>query len=448
MLTTMHRFVHSARTGLGSSALALALLAAAPTVAALAATPAAAATPEYGTAAKALLASPKFAAARRSLDDGYDTLLSRIVALTEIESPPFGEEKRGKAFLEMLRAEGLADVETDAVGNVMGLMKGTGGGKELIVITAHLDTVFPAGTNVTVRREGDRMYAPGIGDDTAGLPVVLAFAHAMKAAGYKPRADILFMGNVGEEGPGDLRGVRHLFTKGKYKDRISAFISIEPGRAGRITDGGVGSRRYKVTFTGPGGHSLGDFGLVNPAYAMANAMVAFARTAVPATPRTSYNVGIVEGGTSVNSIPFATAMTVDMRSVGKAELDSLEKTFLATLQPAVDKENADRSTAKGTIRYEAKLIGDRPVGATPRTAPLVRYAAAMNEAMGFTPAYGPSSTDSNMPMSLGIPAVTLGSGFQTFRGHSLEEGLIVDKAKDVESMAVSLGTLLLLSGAR
>lgn len=416
----------------------------------LAAGPAAARSADagYDASARTLLASAKFRTARQSLDKGYDALLAKIVTLTEIPAPPFGEEKRGRAFLDMLRAEGLADVEMDEAGNVMGLMKGTGGGKELLVVTAHLDTVFPAGTDVTVRREGNRMFAPGIGDDTSALPVVLAFVQAMKTAGYKPAADILFMGNVGEEGPGDLRGVRYLFAKGRYKGRITGFISLEPGRAGRITDGGVGSRRYKVTFSGPGGHSYGAFGLVNPAYAMANAIVALGRTEVPAAPRTTYSVGLVEGGTSVNSIPFSTAMTIDMRSVDKGALERLEQGFLATLQPAVDAENAARSTEKGAIRYEAKLIGDRPAGATPRTAPLIRYAEAMTRAAGYTPSFGASSTDSNLPMSLGIPAATLGSGFATFRAHSLDEGMEIDRTKDVDSMAVSLGTVLLLSGAR
>ena len=292
------------------------------------------------------------------------------------------------------------------------------------------------------------LYAPGVGDDTSSLPVLLAFIRAMKAANYTTKADIIFMGNVGEEGPGDLRGTRHLFTKGPLKDRINYFISLEPGRAGRITNAGVGSRRYKVTFTGPGGHSMGDFGIVNPAYAMANAMVEFGKMKVPSEPRTVYNIGLLEGGTSVNSIPFSTAMTVDMRSVGKAELDAEEQAFLAILPRAVDAENAARSTAKGKVAFEAKKVGDRPVGTTAANVDIVQIATATTKAAGFTPSYGAGSTDSNIPMSLGIPAVTLGSGFQTQRAHSLEEAMVIDKEKDVESMAVSLATLLMLSGAK
>ncbi|ONF97767.1 M20/M25/M40 family metallo-hydrolase [Sphingomonas jeddahensis] len=411
------------------------------------AAPAVSAAQSVNSAAKALLSSPKFAAAKAKIAEDHPRIVADVITLTEIEAPPFKEANRAAAFLELLRAEGLSDLTTDAEGNVYGTRKGTGGGP-LIVITAHLDTVFPEGTNVKVRREGNMLYAPGVGDDTSSLPVLLAFIRAMKAANYSTKADIIFMGNVGEEGPGDLRGVRYLFTKGPLKNKIDYFISLEPGRAGRITNGGVGSRRYKVTFKGPGGHSFGDFGLVNPAYAMANAMVEFGKMKVPAEPRTVYNVGLLEGGTSVNSIPFSTAMTIDMRSAGKAALDAEEQAFLALLPRAAEMENAARSTAKGKVSFDAQKVGDRPVGATALDTDIVQIATAVTKAAGFEPKYGASSTDSNLPMSLGIPAVTLGSGFQTMRAHSLEEAMVIDKAKDVDSMAVSLATLLMLAAAK
>jgi acetylornithine deacetylase/succinyl-diaminopimelate desuccinylase-like protein len=411
------------------------------------ATPAISVAQNHDAAAKALLSSPKFAAAKAKIAEDHPKIIADVITLTEIEAPPFKEANRAAAFLEMLRVEGLSDLTTDAEGNVYGTRKGTGGGP-LIVITAHLDTVFPEGTDVKVRRERNMLYAPGIGDDTSSLPVLLAFIRAMNAANYSTKADIIFMGNVGEEGPGDLRGVRYLFTKGPLKNKINYFISLEPGRAGRITNGGVGSKRYKVTFKGPGGHSFGDFGLVNPAYAMANAMVEFGKMKVPAEPRTAYNVGLLEGGTSVNSIPFSTAMTVDMRSAGRAELDAEEQAFLALLPRAAEMENAARSTAKGKISFDAQKVGDRPVGATASDTDIVQIATAATKAAGFEPKYGASSTDSNLPMSLGIPAVTLGSGFQTMRAHSLEEAMVIDRAKDVDSMAVSLATLLMLAGAK
>jgi len=397
--------------------------------------------------ARDLLDSDQFKAAAAKIDADYDRIVSDIVTLTEIEAPPFGEKQRAEAYMKMLAEHGLDDVEMDGEGSVMGIRRGTGGGP-LVAIAAHLDTVFPAGTDVKVRRDGNTLHAPGIGDDTSSLPVLLAFIRAMDQAGFQTRSDILFVGNVGEEGPGDLRGTRYLFTQGKYKDRIGAFISFEPGQAGRITNGGVGSRRYKVTFTGPGGHSFGHFGLVNPAFAMGQAMVDFGKIQVPKSPKTTYSIGLLEGGTSVNSIPFEVAMTIDMRSAGKAELAQLETEFLAILPRAVDAENAARSTASGKIAYDAKLVGDRPVGHTPESADITQIAGAVLRASGLEPKFGASSTDANLPMSLGIQAVTLGCGFQSARAHSLEEQLTLDRPSDVKNMSLGLATVLLLAGVQ
>ncbi|MFT4248090.1 MAG: M20/M25/M40 family metallo-hydrolase [Pseudomonas sp.] len=397
--------------------------------------------------ANSLLASAKFKAARASIDRDYERIIDDVITLTEIEAPPFQEEKRGKAYMEMLRQHGLDDVKMDAVGNVMGLRRGSGKGP-LIVVAGHLDTVFPAGTNVKVRREGNKLLAPGIGDDTSSLSVILSMIRAMDAANYHTDADILFVGDVGEEGPGDLRGMRHLFKESEYKGKIKYFISFEPFPTGKIINGGTGSRRYKVTFSGPGGHSMGSFGLVNPAYALGWAVNEFSNLKVPGTPKTVYNVGILEGGTSVNSIPFNVAMTVDMRSNGQAELDALEKQFLDILPKAVDHENAARSTANGKITYEAKLIGDRPAGLTPESALIVRTAAAVVKAGGRTLEYEAGSTDSNIPMNLGIEAMTLGNGFESFRAHSLEEGIELNRPDDVKNISLGLATVLLLAGAR
>lgn len=402
---------------------------------------------DFDARASELLASQPFKTATARIDADYDRIVGDIITLTEIEAPPFLEENRARAYMKMLADHGLEDVEMDAEGSVMGIRRGTGGGP-MVAIAAHMDTVFPAGTDVKVRREGNTLYAPGIGDDTSSLPVLLAFIRAMDAAGFETTSDILFIGNVGEEGPGDLRGVRHLFTKGKYKDRIQSFISFEPGLAGRITNGGVGSRRYKVRFTGPGGHSFGHFGLVNPAFAMGQAMVDFGKIQVPQSPKTTYSVGLLEGGTSVNSIPFEVAMTIDMRSAGKAELAKLESEFLAVLPKAVAAENAARSTASGDVAYVTEMVGDRPVGHTAESAEIVQIASAVVRAGGIEPRFGASSTDSNLPMSLGIQAVTLGGGFQSARAHSLEEHLVLDRPQNVKSMSLGLATVLLLAGVR
>lgn len=402
----------------------------------------------YDAQAKALLGSAKYKAAKASIAADYDRIVADIIKLTETEAPPFKEKTRGAMYKEMLAAEGLADVTTDEEGNVYGTLKGSGAPGPVFVVTAHLDTVFPAGTNVKVKREGNRLAAPGIGDDTSSLPVLLGFIRAIKAAGFTPAIDIVFMGNVGEEGPGDLRGMRYLFNKGPLKDRIKYFISFEPGRADRITNAGAGSKRYKVTFTGPGGHSMGDFGIVSPAYALGDAIKQFGEMKVPSKPKTVFNVGIIEGGTSVNSIPFAMAMTIDMRSEGKAELDAEEKEFLAIPPRAAAAENAVRSTAKGKIGYDVKLIGDRPVGAVATDAEILQKAVSIRSAAGIKTSFGTGSSDSNIPWSMGRPAITLGSGFETHGAHSLDEDMVLDRPTDIENMAIGLATVLLIADAK
>lgn len=402
---------------------------------------------DYDKDAAKLLASSKFKTATALIDTQYERIVNEIITLTEIEAPPFHEEQRAKAYMAMMKTHGLSDVEMDDVGNVMGLRKGSGGGP-LVVIAAHLDTVFPAGTDVKVRRDGDTLHAPGIGDDTSSLPVLLAFVRAMDAAGFKTRSDILFVGDVGEEGAGDLRGMRYLFNKGKYKDRIRYFISFEPGHAGAIINGGVGSKRYKLTFAGPGGHSFGAFGLVSPAFALGQAITEFGKIDVPASPKTTYNVGLIDGGTSVNSIPFSMSMTVDMRSAGKAELDALEQQFLAIPPKAAAAENAARSTAKGKITYTLEPVGDRPVGQTGLDKSITRIASAVTQAGGLEPKYISVSTDANLPMSLGIEALTLGGGFASSRAHSLDEFVQLDKPTDVHSMSLGLATVLMLAGVK
>src|SRR4026209_2089039 len=224
----------------------------------------------------------------------------------------------------------------------MGLRKGTGGGP-MLALLAHLDTAFPEGTDVKVKRSGTRLSAPGIGDDTRALALLLTVVRAMNAAKFETASDILFVGNVGEEGEGDLRGVKYLLQKGKYKGRIQRFISIDGGDQGSITNGALGSKRYRVTFKGPGGHSYGAFGIVNPAFAMGEAIAKFSRITVPAAPKTTFNVGVVRGGTSVNSIPTEVSMDVDMRSESPDALNNVVTEFQAIVQEAVAEENAARS---------------------------------------------------------------------------------------------------------
>lgn len=389
-------------------------------------------------------ATPAFTKAVAAIEAGHDKWVADIIALTEIPAPPFKEAVRARAYRDMFIARGLTEVEIDAIGNVTGLRKG--GGDGLIIVSAHLDTVFPEGTPVKVRRDGDKLHAPGVGDDSTGLATQLAFIDAMNAAGIKTRADILFVGTVGEEGLGDLRGVRHLFTKGKYQGRAKAFFSIDGGGMDSLTVGGAGSKRYRVTFKGPGGHSFGAFGLVNPMTAMSQAVVDLYKIPVPADPKTTFSASVTGGGTSVNAIPGEVWMEFDMRSVSAEELAKVEKRFLAILNEAVAAENAARSTRDGKITVEPVLVGDRPAGITPREADIVQFATAAYAAEGITLKYSSSSTDSNVPISLGIPAVTISRVATGSRNHSLDEWIGIEKADNVKLKRIGLATILATAG--
>jgi len=395
----------------------------------------------------AIRGSAGFKTAMAALDAQHDQITAETIELTEIPAPPFKEKARGEAYMAKFKALGLSDVEMDAEGNVTGLRRGTGpAGAPLVVLAAHLDTVFPEGTNVKVRREGTKLYAPGVGDDTHSLAVLLAYVRALDAAKVKTKKDILFVGNVGEEGPGDLRGTRFLFAKSKYKDRIAAFFSMDGTSAERITYGAVGSRRYRVTFKGPGGHSYGAFGLVNPMAAMGTTVVELNKVRVPTQPKTTYMTSVVGGGTSVNSIPDAIWLEVDMRSESKDELSKLDGVFLRIVKSAVDQENAARSTRAGKIAADVKLIGERPTGATSQDAPIVQLTAAAARAAGYEPVLGASSTDSNVPISLGVPAVTIGSGGDGGRAHAVDEWIDVAKPESLKGMSVGLAALLAMAG--
>jgi len=297
-----------------------------------------------------------------------------------------------------------------------------------------------------VRREGTKLFAPGVGDDTRSLAVNLAFLRAMDAARIRTRSDILFVGDVGEEGLGDLRGVRHFFLQGRHRDKVDAFFTVDSPEVDRIVTGGIGSKRYRVTFRGPGGHSFSAFGLVNPAYAMARAMLTLSALAAPDLPQTTHCASVMGGGTSVNAIPNEVWMEVDLRSQSAAELARLEAEFLAGVEVAVAAENAARSTREGAIVAEIVPIGDRPAGHTAMDAAIVRLATAAVAAHGFTPRLAYSSTDANIPMSLGIPAIKIGSGGRGGRAHSLEEWIDVEPGESLRGMSASLAAILAVAG--
>jgi tripeptide aminopeptidase len=392
-----------------------------------------------------VMASDIYRSAVATLTAEHDRTVEDIITLTQIAAPSFKEETRAQAFRAMAEAHGLKNVEIDAEGNVTGMRSGIGNGP-LICVAAHLDTVFPAGTELTVRREGTRLFAPGVGDDTRSLAVLLAWLRAMDAANVRTRADVLFVADVGEEGPGDLRGIRHLFQRGPYKDRISAFITVDSPDMEHIAVGGVGSKRYRVTFKGPGGHSYGAFGLLNPMFAMADAITRLGQTTVPACPKTTYSASVTGGGTSINSIPNSVWTDFDLRSEAPEELARLEAAFLDLIDKAIATENATRSTRAGTITAEIQKIGDRPAGRTDTDTELVQLAHASITAHGFQPSFEFSSTDANIPMSLGIPAIKIGSGGTGGRGHSLEEWIDVAPEPSLRGMAAGLATVMALAG--
>ena len=360
---------------------------------------------------------------------------SDLVLLTEIEAPPFKETKRALKYKEMLEEAGADRVWIDEVGNVLALKKGTKGGRT-VALDAHLDTVFPEGTDVKVKYKGDTMYAPGIGDDTRGLVVVLTTLRALNKAEIQTEADLLFVGTVGEEGLGDLRGVRHLFESGEVK--IDAWISIDGGAIGRVNNQALGSKRYKAIFKGPGGHSWGAFGLGNPHHAIGKAIDYFVQEASKFTaevPRTSFNVGRMGGGTSVNSIPFESWMEVDMRSVSPDRLNQIDKIFKDAMNRAlVDYNNSGIKGEKLTLELEQ--IGDRPSGELPTSLALVQRSMAATQFFGEEPSLTRGSTNSNIPISLGIPAVTLGRGGVGSDGHSLTEWWLNKNGADAIKLAL------------
>lgn len=417
----------------------LALLASSGTVAAQT-------SPEQADAVvKRITLSAPFKKAAATLDAQHEQWVKNTIAITEIPAPPFKEEARAKAFLAMFKERGLSETEIDEEGNVLGLRKGTEGGP-LVVVSAHLDTVFPEGTNVKVRREGDKLYAPGVGDASAGLATLLSWIDALNAGGIRTKSDLLFVGTVGEEALGNLRGVRHLFNKGKYKGRLRAFFTLDGGGLDSMTTRGTGSKKYRLTFKGPGGHSSNAFGLVNPAAALSGAIADFYRLQVPKIPKTTYNVGIISGGTSVNTIPTSVQAEFDLRSENPKELAMLEQKFLSIVARATASENAARSTASGAINAEAKIVGERPAGETPESSDLVRLATAAYRADGIRLRYQTVSTDANLPMSLGIPAVNVSKAATGGRIHSPDEWLGIEKADNVRLKRILLATIVSVAG--
>ncbi|MDA8849070.1 M20/M25/M40 family metallo-hydrolase [Flavobacteriaceae bacterium] len=366
--------------------------------------------------------------------------LERHIALTEIEAPPFKEEKRATVFAEYYRDLGMDSVWIDSEGNVLGLLLGSEG-KQTVALDAHLDTVFPEGTNVEVKIQNDTLFAPGIGDDTRGLSMILTILETIKANNIQPKNNLLFVGSVGEEGLGDLRGVKHLFRENG--PQIDSWIAIDGGNIGRVNNKGLGSYRYRVTFEGPGGHSWGTFGLGNPHHAMGEAIGNFVRASDIYTekgPKTSYNVGVVSGGTSINSIPFESIMEIDIRSIEPKRLDAMEVILKEAVKKALAHQN-DLKRQGPDLTVKIDKIGNRPSGELSDTLPLIQRTLAATTHFGAEPFLTRGSTNSNIPITKGIPSVTIGRGGNGGKAHSLGEWWVNEEGYK----AIQLALLIVLS---
>ncbi|WP_428003042.1 M20/M25/M40 family metallo-hydrolase [Acidovorax sp.] len=388
-----------------------------------------------------LMAAPQIQKLLEAVKADHERSIGDLKLLTEIEAPPFKEQKRAEAFLTRLKALGLTDAAIDAEGNVVGVRKGTGQGPKL-VISAHMDTVFPAGTDVKVKERDGRLYAPGISDNTRGLAVLLSWLKVLNDNRIATVGDLVFVGNVGEEELGNLRGMKHLFAE--HLD-IDGMVALEPAPDGTVLVLGTGSHRHEVTFKGPGGHSYAAFGQVPSAiHGMGRAIAKISEIRTPTSPKTTFTVGTVGGGTSVNTIAPEARMAVDIRSDAMEPLLATEKQVLAAVDAAVAEENQRWGVT--TLSASSKLIGDRPGGRTPVDAILVEAAVRSNTAFGHKTVLSGASTDANVPMSLGIPAIVIGGGGKTGGFHALSEWIdMTDAWKGAQN---SLVTVLGLVGVQ
>jgi tripeptide aminopeptidase len=351
------------------------------------------------------------------LEQDNENTVAEQIELTAIPAPTFAEHVRGQFFQKRFTELGLQNVRVDEHGNIFGFRPGSGEGPKLVV-SAHLDTVFPEGTDVEAKVIDGKIFAPGIADDGRGLAALLTLIRAVNTINFQTVGDIVFVATVGEEGLGDLRGVKGLFAD---NSDIDGFISIEPGTPNEITYLATGSRRYRVTYSGPGGHSFGNFGIPSAIHALGRAIAMISEIQVSENPKTTFNVGTINGGTSVNTIAASASMVLDMRSTSQEELKKLEEQVVALLHQAVADENL-RWDKVDSIKVELELVGDRPAGSQSAEAVIVQSAMAAASALGFEPELNnPSSTDSNVPIGLGIPAVTLGGGGQYGGCHTLQE---------------------------
>jgi acetylornithine deacetylase/succinyl-diaminopimelate desuccinylase-like protein len=364
--------------------------------------------------------------------------------LAEIPAPPFGEAARSEWLRLRFSALGLADVHTDALGNVFGSLWSIDNGQPLIAASAHLDTVFPLGTRLETREEGGRLFGPGISDNAAGVAALVAVASALKRSQLRLDRNIIFIGNVGEEGEGNLRGMRHIFAQQPWKDSISSLLVIDGAGTDTHVTQALGSRRLEITFRGPGGHSWSDFGVPNPIVLLARALSRFSQVTVPDSPRTTFNIGVVQGGTSVNSIPETASARVDLRSASMKELQKLEERLRECVNEAWSEVPFEYRSAEPRVRIGIELIGDRPAAELPADARILQVLQAVDSHLRIRSIARLASTDANVPLSLGKEATTIGAGGDGGSAHTLREWF--DCANRDLGLKRILLTLLTLTG--
>lgn len=382
----------------------------------------------YDAAFKALKADKAVAALMDAIKADDDATLAEQIAICEVEAPPFKEKTRGEFLLKLFKQYGLTDAYMDEEGNVIGRRKGRGNGP-VVQIAAHQDTVFPEGTDVKVRQEGNIYRAPGISDDTRGLASMLCIIRQLEKSGIETEGDILFTASVGEEGNGDLRGEK--FIHYEKKIHVDGFIGIDGADVHRILSGATGSHRWLISFDGPGGHSFHKFGIAPSAiHAMGRAIAHFADLQPPKDPMTTFNLGVIQGGTTVNSIAAHCEAQLDLRSGDNSHLLELERTVLAAFDRALEEENARvNATGDMLLKLTKKQIGNRPAGPSNDLCPVILAARGAQEALGIKlTGYRSASTDHNIPLSLGIPATTLGCGGREGNNHALNEWWERDEA--------------------
>ena len=386
-----------------------------------------------------LIKNKKVKTAFDIIEHNDEQTIKDMIQLTEVLAPPFKESEKALLFKKMIENAGADKVWIDEEGNVLALRKGKTSNK-LIALDAHLDVVFPEGTNVKVMMVGDTLKAPGIGDDNRGLSMIIGVLKALNQAKIETQNDILFVGSVGEEGLGDLRGVKYIFDKSNLK--IDSWISIDGGDIGRINNAALGSKRYKITLKGKGGHSWGAFGLANPHHALGKVIDYFSQEAEKFTnngPKTSFNIGRIGGGTSINSIPFESWMEVDMRSVSPKSLGEIETILKEATAKAVTDYNA--TNIKDKITLEIEKIGDRPSGVLPNDLPLIQRAMAATLLFEKEPKLTIGSTNASIPISKNIPAICIGRGGESGGAHSLDEWYLNKNGAE----AIKLALLITLS---